>query len=155
MRDRAWSIGSQFTIEDEQGRAVAQIASHLWSLGDKLSFQDLDGNEIAKIVQQIPAWTPTYEILRDGATAAHVRKKAMSWTPHLDVELAGGVTLAIDGDWTEHEYSFDLGGRTVARVSKQWWPSRDTYGVEVASDQDAILILALTVVIEMIHHHES
>jgi uncharacterized protein YxjI len=36
-------------------------------------------------------------------------------------------------------------GDTVATVSKSWFRVRDTYGVEIAPDQDDALILAVTV----------
>jgi uncharacterized protein YxjI len=40
----------------------------------------------------------------------------------------------------------------VATVSKRWFRLRDSYGVEIASGQDNALILAITVVIDMMAH---
>jgi uncharacterized protein YxjI len=52
----------------------------------------------------------------------------------------------------DHEYEVERDGDTVARdgdtvatVSKSWFRVRDTYGVEIAPEQDDALILAITV----------
>jgi uncharacterized protein YxjI len=36
----------------------------------------------------------------------------------------------------------------VAEVSKRWFRIRDTYGIEIAPDEDDALILAVTVCID-------
>jgi uncharacterized protein YxjI len=48
----------------------------------------------------------------------------------------------------DHEYEVERDGDTVATVSKSWFRVRDTYGVEIAPDQDDALILAITVCME-------
>ena len=40
----------------------------------------------------------------------------------------------------------------MADVSKQWFSLTDTYGVEIADGEDDVLILASTVVIDMVCH---
>jgi hypothetical protein len=47
------------------------------------------------------------------------------------------------------------GGRVVAEVSKKWFAFTDTYGVDIADGEDAVLILASTVVIDMIAHPDA
>jgi uncharacterized protein YxjI len=44
---------------------------------------------------------------------------------------------------------------TVATVSKRWVAWADTYGVDIAAGEDDVLILASTVVIDMICHGEK
>ncbi len=39
-------------------------------------------------------------------------------------------------------------GDKVAEVSKRWFRVRDTYGIEIAPDQEDALILAVTVCID-------
>ena len=48
----------------------------------------------------------------------------------------------------DHEYEFERDGDKVAEVSKRWFGVRDTYGIEIAPEQDAALILAATVCID-------
>jgi uncharacterized protein YxjI len=52
------------------------------------------------------------------------------------------------GNIVDHEYKIDRGGEQVAEVSKRWFRMRDTYGIEIAEEQDDALILAITVCID-------
>ena len=70
------------------------------------------------------------------------------------VDVPGPDDLEARGDFLDHEYTFERGGRVVASVSKQWFKWTDTYGVEVVGDED-VLILASAVVIDMACHQES
>ena len=56
------------------------------------------------------------------------------------------------GNFVEHEYTFGRDGDKVAEVSMRWFRVRDTYGVEVFPDQNDILILAATAVIDTMVH---
>jgi uncharacterized protein YxjI len=47
-----------------------------------------------------------------------------------------------------HEYKTERGGDKMAELSKWWFRVRDTYGIEIAFDQDDALILAVTVCID-------
>jgi uncharacterized protein YxjI len=55
----------------------------------------------------------------------------------------------------DHDYTFTRGNKTAAQVSKRWFSLRDTYGVHVADGEDAVLILASTVVIDMVCHADK
>jgi uncharacterized protein YxjI len=52
----------------------------------------------------------------------------------------------------DHVYTIERDGQRVAEVSKRWFRVRDTYGVEVAPDENDILILATTAVIDTMAH---
>ena len=52
------------------------------------------------------------------------------------------------GNFVDHEYEIELDGDTVAEVSKKWFRIRDSYGVELRTDQDPAVILAITVCID-------
>jgi uncharacterized protein YxjI len=151
MKQKVWSLGDTFTIKNELGEDVASIVGKVWSVGDKLTFLDVLGNELAYIQEVIFAWGPTYEIHRGGELAAVVKKKAFTFMrTEFTVDVPGPDDLVAEGDFSDHEYFFLRGGRTVATVSKQWFAWSDTYGVELLESEDAVLILASTVVIDMV-----
>jgi uncharacterized protein YxjI len=56
------------------------------------------------------------------------------------------------GNLVDHEYEIERDGDTVAEVSKKWFRIRDTYGVEIAPDEDEALVLAITVCIDEMSH---
>ena len=71
------------------------------------------------------------------------------------VDVPGPDDLEAEGSFLEYNYHFSRGGSTVAEVSKRWFALRDTYGVEISEGEDDVLILASTVVIDMVCHTDK
>jgi uncharacterized protein YxjI len=59
------------------------------------------------------------------------------------------------GDLLDHEYTIERGGREVAAVSKRWLTIRDTYAVQVAADQDPLLIIASVLALDLALEREE
>jgi uncharacterized protein YxjI len=153
MKQKVFAFGDDFVIKNEQGEEIFFVDGRAFSLGDKLSFQDMNGNELAFISQKLLSWGPTYEIYRDGNLAAIVKKQLFTFLHcRFTVDVPGPDDLEARGSFTDMEYIFEQNGRQVAEVSKRWFSWSDTYGVETAPDADDVLILASTVVIDLICH---
>jgi uncharacterized protein YxjI len=153
MKQKLFSFGDDFVITDEFGNDAFFVDGKAFSLGDQLSFQDMSGRELAFIKQKLLSWGPTYEIYRDGALAAVVKKELFTFFHcTFTVDEPGPNDMVAEGDFTDHEYVLHRGTREVARVSKQWFRWTDTYGVEIDAGEDAALVLASTVVIDMACH---
>ena len=156
LKQKLFSLGDDFLIKDAEGRDVYFVDGKVFSFGDQLSFQDLDGHELAFIKQQVFSWGKTYEIVRDGTVAAVVKKELFTLFHHrFTVDVPGPDDLEAEGDFTDHEYTFRRGTRTVATVSKKWFSWTDTYGVEIESGEDPVLILASAVVVDQACHPDD
>jgi uncharacterized protein YxjI len=150
MRQKLFSWGDDFFIKDKSGRDAFFVDGKAFSFGDQLSFQDLNGKELVSIKQRLLSWGPTYEIYKGDQLYAVVKKELFTFfNCKFTVDTPGLDDLEAEGDFLDHEYVFNREGSSVAEVSKQWFSWSDTYGVDIANDEDAILILASTVVIDM------
>jgi len=153
MKQKLFSWGDDFTIQDEDGRDAFFVDGKMFSIGDQLSFRDMQGNELAFIRQKLLAWGKTYEIYRSGVLAAVVKKELFTFFKcRFTVDVPGPDDLEATGDFLDHEYEFTRGDRLVGSVSKQWFALRDTYGIDVADDEDPVLVLASAVVVDMACH---
>jgi uncharacterized protein YxjI len=153
MKQKSFSWGNDFRIQDADGADAFVVDGKVFSLGDKLSFQDLQGNELAFIQQKLLSWGPTYEIYRDGKLAAVVKKELFTFFRcSFTVDVPGPDDLEAKGDFLGLEYTFTRAGHTAAEVSKRWFAWTDSYGVDIADGEDDVLILASTVVIDMVCH---
>ena len=74
---------------------------------------------------------------------------------YADTRFAGNKDLVAEGDFMDLEFTFTRHGKTVAEVSRQWFSFADTYGVNVQPGEDDVLILASTVVIDMVRSHRE
>lgn len=156
MKQKLFCFGDDFVIKDENERECFFVDGKAFTFGDKLSFQDTSGNELAFIRQKLLSWGPTYEIYRQGQLAAVVKKKLFTLLKcRFTVDVPGPNDLEASGSFTDHEYRFCRGSECVATVSKRWFTWTDTYGVEIGQNEDPVLILASTVVIDMVCHGDQ
>jgi len=156
MKQRLFSWGDDFHIRSDTGDDVLLVDGRAFSIGNKLSFQDLSGNELAFIRQKLLSWGPAYEITRGDQLLAVVKKELFTFFRcSFTVDVPGPDDLEAQGSFLDMEYTFERGGRIVAQVSKRWFSWSDTYGVDIEGGENDVLILASTVVIDMICHADN
>ena len=156
MRERILSWGDDFTIKDADGRNAYCVDGKVFSFGDKLSFNDMEGNELARIEQKLLSIGPQYEIIRGETTVAVVKKHLFTLLrARFSVDVPGPDDLEATGNFLAHEYVFARAGREVARASKKWISLSDTYAIDIDEREDAVLILASAVVIDLVSHPDD
>jgi uncharacterized protein YxjI len=154
MRQKMVAIGQDFWIENEQGQKVYKVDGKALRVRDTLLFQDAHGNDLCKIQEKLLRIRDTMDIEGPGGGKLATVKKALI-TPLRDrwtVKVGNGPDMEVQGNILDHEYTIQEGGKKVAEVSKKWFRVRDSYGVEVAPGQNDVLILAATVVVDMMAH---
>lgn len=156
MKQHWLGFADRFTIRDADGRDAFHVRGKVLSFGDKLTLSDAAGNEVAIIDQKMLSFGPTYEIFRSGQLAAVVKKKLFTlFKARFTVDVPGPDDLEAVGNFLDHEYTFNRAGREVASVSKRWFSWNDTYGIDVAAGEDDVMILASTVVIDLVAHDDK
>jgi uncharacterized protein YxjI len=154
MRQRLVAIGDDFFIENEAGQRVFKVDGKVLRVRDKLVFRDMQGDKLCQIQERMLRVKDTMAIEDgDGNKVAEVKKALITpvrerWT----VKIRGGPDLDVQGNILDHEYEIKEGRRKVAQVSKKWFRVRDTYGVEIAPDQEDVLFLAVTVALDNMAH---
>ena len=157
IRQKLFSIGDDFWIENQDGQKAFKVDGKALRLRKTLIFEDLDGNELCQIQER---WLPIKETMEiedsKGKQMAVIKKKLIApLRDKWDVKVKDGPDLDVQGDILDHEYAIKHGWNKVAEVSKKWFSLMDTYGVEIDSGQNNILILAIAVAIDMMAHDES
>lgn len=157
IRQKLFSIGDDFWIENQNGQKVFKVDEKVLRLRDTLVFEDVEGNKLCQIQER---WLPIKETMAidgpDGEQMAVVKKALI--TPlrdKWDVKVKDGPDLDVQGNIFDLEYKIKQGRKKVAEVSKKWFRLTDTYGVEIESGQNHILILAIAIAIDMMAHDED
>ena len=154
MRQRLASIGDDFWIEDEGGSRAYKIDGKAMRLRKTMVLEDAGGHELYKIQERKLRIHDTMAIEDAGGHTVATVKKALI-TPlreRFDVHVEDGQDLEVQGNVVDHEYRISAGRDKVAEVSKKWFRVADTYGVEVAGDQDQALVLAIAAVVDSMTH---
>ena len=150
MRQKLVSFGDDYWIENALGQRVFFVDGKAFRLREHLGFQDMQGNELAAIQEKVMHIKDTYSIYRNGNVLATVKKALI--TPlrqRFNVHVAGGENMEVEGNILYHEYEINEGRNRIAEVSKKWFRVAGTYGVDIVPGSDDVLILAVTVVIDM------
>jgi uncharacterized protein YxjI len=152
MREKIFAIGDDFTVKDDQGNDRFVVDGKVFHIGHKAIIRDMSGNEVATIHQELLSLRPAYEISRGGKELAEVKKNLLNILhERFTVDIPGPGDLEVTGGILEHDYTFTRDGKTVAVVSRPWAALRDTYGVDIADGEDDAVILASTIVIDLMN----
>jgi uncharacterized protein YxjI len=157
IRQKMFSIGDDFWIENQESRRVFKVDGKALRLRKTLIFEDLNGNKLCQIQER---WLPIRETMAidgpDGEQIALVKKALIApLRDRWSVNVNNGPDLTVQGNILDHEYTIKEGWNKVAEVSKRWLSLTDTYGVEIDSGQNDILILAVAIAIDMMAHDDD
>lgn len=157
IRQKMFSIGDDFWIENQDGRRVFKVDGKALRLRKTLIFEDMDGNKLCQIQER---WLPIRETMAidgpDGEQIAVVKKALIApLRDRWSVNVKDGPDLDVQGNILDHEYAIKQGWNKIAEVSKRWLSLTDTYGVEIDDGQNDILILAVAVAIDMMAHDDD
>ena len=154
MREKLVSFGNDFWIENEGGQRAFKVDGKMLRVRDTLFFEDPAGRELCKIQAWVLTIRDTMTIQGPNNETMATVKKAMI-TPLRDrwtVKVGNGPDLQVQGNILDHQYTIGEGRSKVAEVSKRWFRLADTYGVQIEASQNDVVILAVTVVVDMMAH---
>jgi uncharacterized protein YxjI len=154
LRQKMLSIGDDFWIEDGDGERVFRVDGKALRLRKTFYLEDLEGRHLCTIQKRVMHVRDTMEIEGpEGDRMALVHKALISpLRERWKIDVEDGSDLEAQGNIVDHEYEIEADDRKVAHVSKRWFRMRDTYGVEMATDQNPVLLLAVTVAIDDMAH---
>jgi uncharacterized protein YxjI len=154
IRERWFSWGDDFDIYDAADKRVYFVDGRGISLRNKLSFQDTKAQELAFIEQARLGGGAEFTLSRGGKQVARVSKQSLAGSLcQFFVDVPGPNDITARGDFYNHNYSFERQGRTQATVS---CPDPDSggYAVDIAEGEDAVLLLAAVIVVDLVSHEE-
>ncbi len=154
IRQKILAITDNFTIHTPDNTDAFYVKGRLLSIGDKLVLRDPHGSGKIVIKEKVLRIRSTYRIKQKGKTLATINKRLLTVVrDKFKVKMHEGPDLEIVGDIWAHEYRFMRQGKEVAHVSKRWIALTDRYGVQVEDDENALLICACAIVIDMVSHN--
>lgn len=151
IKEKIFTIGDKFSIEDENGRPAYEVEGRILSLGKKLHIYDLDGREVVYIEQQLFKLLSEYFIYQNNKKVGKVKREFTFLSPKFNIESLYG-DFTVEGDIFQHEFVIKKDRKEVARISKKWIAWSDTYGIEIRDNVDHAFILAIVIVLDQIYH---
>lgn len=152
LKQKLISIGDDFYILDENKNKVFEVDGKFFTVGEKLYFKDIEGNKLFTIKKKLARLTDTYHIEKNGETFVKIHKEMFTlFKDKFEIKTPYGEIVA-KGSFLDYDYSFKLKGKKIGEVSKKFFSLRDSYAIDIKDFDDPALLLACTVVIDMICH---
>lgn len=152
MRQRMFALGQDFFINNAAGEPCFKIDGKVRLIKESLKFRDMQGNLLYKLDEKVLRIHESFDILKqDGQLAAKVHNAIIDpLRERFKIEIPGGQDMMTMGKVLWAQYDILRNQQQVAKISKQFsWIGRDQYVVDVMQGEDDCLILAITVVIDM------
>ncbi len=152
IKEKVFSWGDKFTVKDATGEDRYFVEGEVFSWGKKLHVYDRHRREVAFIRQKFTWFMPTYILEVDGREVATIRREFTWFTPKFTVE---GQNWNVQGHFWEHDYEILDGDRQVAAITKEWMTWGDSYELDIASDADELMALAVVLTIDCVAEQNS
>jgi uncharacterized protein YxjI len=152
IKQKLFSLAESFTIKDQQGNDAFMVKGKLFSLKRQLRLLDMSENELCLIKQKLFKLMPQYDIFAGGQLRANVRKNFALFRNNFTI-AAGAEVFTVEGNFVGFEFSIMKSGSKVAHISKKFFAWTDTYGVDILEGEDAVLLLAIAIIIDMVCHN--
>ena len=138
-----------FGIKDRNGNLLAYGKRRIVSWGPQFWFEAPDGTRVGEMRGKVLAVRPTFEIYDLQGLVGVVKKKVMKllgsewWLE----DSSGNEIGRIKGNITEHDFSVrSPSGSEVAQVHKKWVSLRDSYGIDVTSEEISPYVIVAYVI---------
>ncbi|MEM7126254.1 MAG: LURP-one-related family protein [Chloroflexota bacterium] len=151
------SLRDTYLIKDIQESEIGKVEGKLVSFGSQFRFLDLSGQTVAHVREEVLKFRKTFHILdADENLVVTMRKTLFTlvapeyWFEDPD----GNEILRAKGKFHAYQYAlFDPQGEMAAEITKEWVSLQDSYGVEILSSVDPLIVLSAVICIDNIEHN--
>lgn len=145
FKQRIFSWFDSYDIYDETG-AVAYTVQGKLSWGHCLHIHDPAGNHIATLQERVLTLLPKFELYLEDVYVGCIRKEFTFFRPRFTLDYNG---WRVDGNLFEWDYQIlDENERQVAAITKELFHWSDTYVIDVARPEDALMTLMVVLAID-------
>ena len=147
MREKVFTLNERFTVRDEWGNDKYYVEGEFFSLGKKLHLLNTQGEEVAFIRQELLTLMPRFTVSVAGRELATIRKEFTLFFQRYAID---GLGWEVDGSVMMHDYVITKNGRTIVRITKEWFTWGDSYVLDIADPADELVALAVVLTIDCV-----
>ena len=152
LKKKILSVREHYDFEDLKGTKLGEAEGNILQFPPKFVLFDNHGSELMHLEGKIVSIRNQFTIYdNQGAELGTIKKKIVKLIgEEFWVEKNGVEFMRIYGDFTEHDYQFEVEGALVASVHKKWVTLRDQIEISITGEVDHRVIIGAVIVIEHI-----
>ena len=157
MQKKILSMHEHYDFSDLQGNKLGEADGNLVQVPPKFQVKDTHGTEIMAVRGKMFSIRHEFTFHGQGGEELGTIKKKIAKLVGEEfwVEKNGQEFMRIYGNFTQHEYQFEVAGQPVASVHRKWVTLRDQLGVSITGQADHRIIIGAIIVIEHIEVTEK
>jgi len=146
------SVREHYDFEDLKGAKLGEAEGNILQFPPKFVLFDNHGSELMHLEGKIVSIRNQFTIYdNQGDELGIIKKKIVKLIgEEFWVEKNGVEFMRIYGDFTEHDYQFEIDGALVASVHKKWVTLRDQIDISITGEVDHRIVIGAVIVIEHI-----
>ncbi len=145
LKQRFFSWFDSYDIYYEDGSVAFQVKGE-FSWGHLLRIYDGMGNSLAAVREKIITFLPQFEIFCGDDYLGNIHKELTFFRPKFYFDFNGWY---VEGHFMEWDYEiYDGHNNLVANINKEVINFTDTYSIDVANPDDALLVLAFVLAMD-------
>jgi uncharacterized protein YxjI len=156
MKKKIFSVREHYDFQDIKGASLASAEANFVQIPPKFVVVDTHGSELMRLQGKMVSLRSEFVIYdSQGVALGTIRRRiAKLIGEEFWVEKDGVEFMRIYGEFTEHDYRFEVNGSAVASVHKQWVSLRDEICISITGLVDHRVVLGAVIVIEHIEVSE-
>lgn len=145
FKQRLFSWFDSYDIYDEQGNTLFTVKGQL-SWGHRLNIFNSNGAHIGTIQERVMTFLPKFELYQNGQYIGQIKKEFTFFVDSFVLDLNG---WHIQGDLFDWNYTVVDGyNNFIMQASKEVFRLTDTYVIDVAHPNNALLALMVVLAID-------
>ena len=146
FKQRFFSWFDSYDIYDASTGATAFTVEGKLAWGHCLHILDAQGRHIATVKERVLTFLPKFDLYVGERSIGTIRKEFTLFRPAFVLDFNG---WRVQGSFLEWDYAVtDPAGRTVMAASKELLHWTDTYVLDIARPEDALLCLMIVLAID-------
>lgn len=144
FKQRMFSWLDSFDIYNEYDETIFTVEGRL-SWGHRLIIYDQGGREVGEIKEEVLTFLPRFQMLIQGREIGMIQKELSFFKPRFYLTCND---WEIQGNVMEWDYDVHSSERHIMHVEKQLFNWTDTYVMDIARDEDALMCLMIVLAID-------
>lgn len=152
IKQKMWSLGGKFTINDELGMPAYQVEGSLFKIPKSFKIMDTQGKLIGQIDKQFWSFLPKFQVNLANGQSFTIKKDFTFFKPHYSIANLG---MEVQGNLWDMNFQLYQNGQQVAQIDQEWLKLTSTYNIKVYQESYSDLVVALTVAIDYVKARKS
>lgn len=147
IKQKFISLKDDFYVYNENEEQVYKIDGSFMKVPKTFTIYDKEHNERAHIERKPLSLLPTFIVEVEQSYQFKIKKQLSLFKARYSIEGEG---VEVKGNFWDMDFTVELNGREIGKVSKEWLSLGDIYKIDVFDEAWEMIVITLVVAIDRV-----